>query len=93
MRITATTARVVSNKVESISPKAPNKSPSNPPGPVTYGVKPLASAIGLISSRSASIAAGSTGSSFGSNLEIAFPSSGIFAKSAFPSCDGKTEIS
>ena len=90
--MTATTASVVRRSVESIEPNAPKRSPNSPPGPVTYGVKPFASAIGLMSSRSASIAAGSTGSSFGNNFEIAFPSSGIIARSAFPSAAGKTDI-
>jgi hypothetical protein len=36
IRINATTPRVDRSNLESISPNASNKSPSNPPGPVTY---------------------------------------------------------
>lgn len=81
----ATTPRVVKSNVESKVPKALKRSPSSPPGPVTYGSKPLAWAMGLMSSRSAAISAGSTGLSLGRTLESEFPSNGIFAKIAFPS--------
>ena len=92
IRISATTPRVVSNREESKVPNAPNKSPSNPPGPVTYGVNPLAFAIGPRSSRNAAITAGKTGLSFGRISAMAFPSNGILASSALPSCEGNTEI-
>ena len=88
----ATTPRVVNKREESRVPKALKRSPNNPPGPVTYGSKPFALAIGAMSVRSASITAGSTGLSFGKTSAIAFPSSGIFASSALPSCEGKTVI-
>ena len=83
---------MVSRRVESIEPKAPKRSPSNPPGPVTYGVKLFAFAIGAISSRIASTIAGNTGSSLGKTSPIAFPSSGILARIALPSSEGKAEI-
>ena len=67
--MTATTASVVNSKVESIDPNALNRSPSNPPGPVTYEVRLFALAIGVKSSRSASTTAGSTGSSFERTFE------------------------
>ena len=92
IKITATTPSVVSKSVESIVPKAAKRSPKSPPGPVTYGSTPFASAIGAISSRSASTIAGSTGSSFGRTFPSAVPSSGILASIAAPSSDGKTVI-
>ncbi|CAB5051504.1 unannotated protein [freshwater metagenome] len=82
----------MSNNDESKVPNAPKRSPNNPPGPVTYGVKPFAWAIGLMSSRNAATTAGKTGLSLVKTFAIEFPSSGIFAKMALPSCEGKTEI-
>ena len=92
IRINATTPRVDRSNLESISPNASNKSPSNPPGPVTYDSSEFAFANGSRSARSSSTKVGNTGLSLGSNFEIEFPSNGIFPKIAFPSSDGKAVI-
>ena len=92
IRIRATTTRVERSNLESISPNASNKSPSNPPGPVTYESSEFALANGATSARNSSTIAGRTGLSFGKTFAIAFPSKGIFPRIAFPSADGKAVI-
>ena len=80
--MSATTPKVVKRSVESILPKAAKRSPKRPPGPVTYGSRPFALAIGAISSRRTSMIAGRTGSSLGKISARAVPSNGIFARIA-----------
>ena len=80
------------SNLESISPKASNKSPSNPPGPVTYESSEFALAKGATSARNSSTIAGKTGLSFGKIFASEFPSRGIFPKIAFPSSEGNAVI-
>ena len=88
----ATTPSVDRSNLESISPNASNKSPSSPPGPVTYESSEFALANGVTSARNSLSIAGRTGLSFGNNFESEFPSNGIFPKIAFPSSEGKAVI-
>ena len=85
----ATTPKVVSSNDESMPSKAPKRSPSRAPIPVTLEVSPTLFANSAESSRSVSIISGRAGFLFGSSSVPTSEVKGRFTSSALPSCDGK----
>ena len=82
-----TTSKVVSNKVESIEPNAPNKSANIPPNPVTCVVRSFSSKFSFRSSRIKSTISESVGFS-STRSSIIVELSAIFTSAALPSSDG-----
>ena len=92
IKISATTPNVVSNNEESIPSKAPNKSPSSAPIPVTFETSPTLLANSAESSRRVSITSGSAGLLLGSKSVAISDLNGRFTSSALPSSEGKAKI-
>ena len=88
----ATTPKVVSSNEESIPSKAPKRSPSRAPIPVTLEVSPTLFANSAESSRSVSMTSGSTGFLFGSNSVPTSDINGRLTRRALPSSEGKANI-
>ena len=72
--------------------KAPNKSPSNAPIPVTFETSPTLFANSAESSRSVSITSGSAGLLLGNRSVAISDLNGRLTRSALPSSDGKAKI-
>ena len=92
MRIKATTSRVVKRRDESMPSKAPKRSPSSAPTPVTFETKPTDCANSAESSRRVSITSGSAGLLFGKRSVAISDLKGRFTSSALPSSEGKAYI-